>query len=111
MATLVGRDEFNVYESADARFEAAARKLGLEEGVYRFLKYPNKEITVYIPVVLDNGHLEALKKITKDYNIADDEKTIGFLLAIVSKNNGQPIQVGEDSFLPGEAIKKKDASQ
>src|SRR3984957_9139543 len=58
MATLVGRDEFNVYESADARFEAAARKLGLEEGVYRFLKYPNKEITVYIPVVLDNGHLE-----------------------------------------------------
>ena len=58
MATLVTRDEFNVYESADARFEAAARKLGLEEGVYRFLKYPNKEITVYIPVVLDNGHLE-----------------------------------------------------
>ena len=51
-------DEFNVYESAEARFEAAARKLGLEEGLYRFLKYPNKEITVYIPVTLDNGHLE-----------------------------------------------------
>src|SRR5216683_1073224 len=58
MATLAVHNEFNVYESADARFEAAARKLGLEEGLYRFLKYPNKEITVYIPVVLDNGHLE-----------------------------------------------------
>jgi len=58
MATLVSRNEFNVYESADARFEAAARKLNLEEGLYRFLKYPNKEITVYIPVMLDNGHLE-----------------------------------------------------
>ena len=29
MATLVSRNEFNVYESADARFEAAARKLNL----------------------------------------------------------------------------------
>src|SRR5271165_3326239 len=58
MATLATQNEFNIYESADARFESAARKLGLEEGLYRFLKYPNKEITVYIPVILDNGHLE-----------------------------------------------------
>jgi len=58
MTTLAAQNEFNVYESAEARFEAAARKLGLEEGLYRFLKYPNKEITVYIPVMLDNGHLE-----------------------------------------------------
>src|ERR1700688_4282297 len=58
MAAQTSQNEFNVYESADARFEAAARKLGLEEGLYRFLKYPNKEITVYIPVILDTGHLE-----------------------------------------------------
>jgi glutamate dehydrogenase (NAD(P)+) len=50
--------EFNVYQSAEARFELAARKLGLEEGVYRFLKYPSKEITLYIPVARDNGNLE-----------------------------------------------------
>src|SRR5216683_4936374 len=58
MATLAVHNELNIYESADARFEAAARKLNLEQGLYRFLKYPNKEITVYIPVMLDNGHLE-----------------------------------------------------
>ena len=52
------QDEFNVYRSAEARFETAARKLGLEEGLYRFLKYPTKEITVYIQVMLDSGHLE-----------------------------------------------------
>ncbi len=52
------QDELNVYESAEARFEAAAQKLGLEEGVYRYLKYPSKEITVYMPVALDSGHLE-----------------------------------------------------
>jgi len=36
MATLIAPNEFNVYQSAEARFEAAARKLGLEEGLYRF---------------------------------------------------------------------------
>jgi glutamate dehydrogenase (NAD(P)+) len=51
-------DELNVYRSADARFEAAAQKLGLEDGVYRYLKYPSKEITVYVPVALDSGKLE-----------------------------------------------------
>jgi glutamate dehydrogenase (NAD(P)+) len=58
VATLVSQNEFNVYESADARFESAARKLNLEEGLYRFLKYPDKEITLYIPVMMDSGHLE-----------------------------------------------------
>jgi glutamate dehydrogenase (NAD(P)+) len=50
--------ELNVFESAEARFEIAAKKLGLEQGVYRFLKCPEREITVYIPVALDSGRLE-----------------------------------------------------
>jgi len=56
--TLSPHDEMNVYASAEARFEIAAKRLGLEDGVYRFMRYPNKEITVYIPVTLDNGQLE-----------------------------------------------------
>ena len=51
-------EEMDVYQNAEARFEVAADKLGLEQGVYRYLKYPDKEITLYIPVGLDNGHLE-----------------------------------------------------
>ncbi len=58
MAALALKNEFNIYESAEARFETAARKLNLNDGLYRFLKYPNKEITVYIPVMLDSGHLD-----------------------------------------------------
>ena len=50
--------ELNVFESAEARFETAAKKLGLEQGVYRFMKCPEREITVYIPVALDTGRLE-----------------------------------------------------
>jgi glutamate dehydrogenase (NAD(P)+) len=52
------QDELNVYESAEARFETAAQKLGLEQGIYRYMKYPEREITVYIPVALDNGQIE-----------------------------------------------------
>jgi len=58
MVTVAVQNELNVYESAEARFEVAAKKLGLEEGLYKYMKYPNKEITVYIPVAMDSGHLE-----------------------------------------------------
>ena len=51
-------EEMNVYQNAEARFEVAAQKLGLEQGVYRYLKYPSKEVTLYIPIGMDNGQLE-----------------------------------------------------
>jgi glutamate dehydrogenase (NAD(P)+) len=51
-------EEMNIYQNAEARFEVAARKLGLEQGLYKYLKYPNKEVTLYIPVGMDNGQLE-----------------------------------------------------
>ncbi|MGA8872059.1 MAG: Glu/Leu/Phe/Val dehydrogenase [Candidatus Acidiferrales bacterium] len=52
------QEELNVYESAEARFEIAAEKLGLEQGIYRYMRAPEREITVYIPVALDNGLIE-----------------------------------------------------
>ncbi|MGC2330894.1 MAG: Glu/Leu/Phe/Val dehydrogenase [Candidatus Acidiferrales bacterium] len=57
-APIAAQDELNVYESAEARFEVAAQKLGLEQGIYRYMRYPEREITVYIPVALDNGQIE-----------------------------------------------------
>src|SRR5579871_671372 len=50
--------EMNVFEAAEARFEIAAQKLNLEEGLYRYLKVPVREITVYVPAMRDSGHLE-----------------------------------------------------
>jgi len=55
--TVALQEELNVYESAEARFEIAAEKLGLEQGLYRYMKYPEREITVYIPVSLDSGQI------------------------------------------------------
>jgi glutamate dehydrogenase (NAD(P)+) len=58
MPQLPTPEEMNVYQNAEARFEVAAQKLGLEQGIYRYLKYPSKEITLYIPVGMDSGTLE-----------------------------------------------------
>jgi glutamate dehydrogenase (NAD(P)+) len=55
---IAAANEFNIYESAEARFEEAARRLGLEPDLAKYMRYPNKEITVYIPVTMDNGRLE-----------------------------------------------------
>ncbi len=58
MSDVAVQNELNVYESAEARFELAARRLGLEQGIYKYLKYPSKEITVYIPAAMDDGRIE-----------------------------------------------------
>jgi glutamate dehydrogenase (NAD(P)+) len=58
MVSIAPHDELNVYQAAEARFSIAAKMLGLEDGLYRFMRYPDKEITVYIPVTLDSGRLE-----------------------------------------------------
>jgi len=58
MSTVQIKDEFNVYEAADARFEEAVQKLGVEQGVYKYLKHPDKELTMYLPVGMDNGQVE-----------------------------------------------------
>src|SRR5260221_111716 len=58
MSQAPAPEEMNVYQNAEARFEVAANKLGLEQGLYRYLKYPSKEITLYIPEGIGNGPIE-----------------------------------------------------
>jgi glutamate dehydrogenase (NAD(P)+) len=53
-----------------ARFDVAAKKLGLEEGFLKYLRAPNREIIVRIPVSLDNGHLEVFVGYRVQHSIA-----------------------------------------
>jgi glutamate dehydrogenase (NAD(P)+) len=50
--------ETNPWEAQAARYDLAARKLNLDDGLWKLLRSPNREITVYIPVMMDNGRLE-----------------------------------------------------
>ncbi|HYO82791.1 MAG TPA: Glu/Leu/Phe/Val dehydrogenase [Bryobacteraceae bacterium] len=49
--------ELNPWLAADARFNEAAGLLRLEEGLQKILRMPAREITVHIPVTLDDGRL------------------------------------------------------
>jgi glutamate dehydrogenase (NAD(P)+) len=61
MATLpilTREQETNPWLSAEARFDNAAERLGLDDGVRKVLRTPTREVTVNIPVQLDDGRLE-----------------------------------------------------
>ena len=62
--------ESNPWESQRARFDLAAQKLNLDEGLWRVLRYPNREVTVYIPVQMDDGHLEVFTGFRVQHSIA-----------------------------------------
>src|ERR1700687_365016 len=62
--------ESNPWESQRARFDLAAQKLNLDEGLWRVLRYPNRELTVYIPVQMDDGHLEVFTGFRVQHSLA-----------------------------------------
>ncbi|HZZ40595.1 MAG TPA: Glu/Leu/Phe/Val dehydrogenase [Acidobacteriaceae bacterium] len=58
MATITLEQEINPWEAQSARFDFAARKLNLDEGLWRVLRYPSREIIVHFPVMMDDGRIE-----------------------------------------------------
>ena len=57
-ATLTSEQENNPWEAQAARFDFAARKLNLDAGIWKVLRYPAREIIVHIPVSMDDGTIE-----------------------------------------------------
>jgi glutamate dehydrogenase (NAD(P)+) len=62
--------ERNPWEQQAARFNLAAEKLQLDEGLWRVLRQPNREIIVHIPVNMDNGQLEVFTGYRVQHSIA-----------------------------------------
>ena len=50
--------ERNPYDAMLARYARAAELLELEPGIDRILRHPEKEITVAVPVTMDNGEVQ-----------------------------------------------------
>jgi glutamate dehydrogenase (NAD(P)+) len=62
--------ELNPWLAAEARFSEAASLLGLDEGLQKMLRLPAREITVHIPVSLDDGRLEVFTGYRVQHSIA-----------------------------------------
>lgn len=50
--------ETNPFESMMSRFDEAARLINLDPNIYKILRAPSREITVYIPTLMDDGRIE-----------------------------------------------------
>src|SRR3984957_12473480 len=71
MVTTISREqEHNPWLAAEARFDNAAEKLSLDEGMRKVLRSPAREITVNIPVQLDDGRLEVFTGYRVQHSIA-----------------------------------------
>ncbi len=62
--------ESNPWLAAAARFDEAASRLNLDEGLRKVLKKPAREITVNIPVQLDDGRIEVFTGYRVQHSIA-----------------------------------------
>ncbi len=62
--------ETNPWVAAAARFDEAALRLGLNDGLCKVLRAPAREITVNIPVQLDDGRLEVFTGYRVQHSIA-----------------------------------------
>ena len=68
--TITLEQESNPWEAQAARFDLAAQKLNLDEGICKVLRYPNREIILHIPVAMDNGTLEVFTGYRVQHSIA-----------------------------------------
>jgi glutamate dehydrogenase (NAD(P)+) len=55
--TITLDQEINPWEAQSARFDFAARKLNLGEGLWRVLRSPSREVIVHYPIMMDDGRI------------------------------------------------------
>ena len=63
-------NEKNPWLAAAARFDEAAMRLKLDDGMRKVLRTPAQEITVHIPVQLDDGRLEVFTGYRVQHSLA-----------------------------------------
>src|SRR3979411_533478 len=70
MKTVDLEQETNPWEAQAARFDLAAHKLNLDEGLWKVLQAPMRQLIVPRPVMMDDGHLEVFTGFRVQHSIA-----------------------------------------
>jgi glutamate dehydrogenase (NAD(P)+) len=68
--TMTLDQEINPWEAQAARFDFAARKLNLDESLWKLLRSPSREIIVHFPVPMDDGRIEMFTGFRVQHSIA-----------------------------------------
>jgi glutamate dehydrogenase (NAD(P)+) len=67
---LTLEQETNPWEAQAARFDYAAKKLNLDKGIWKVLRYPSRELIVHIPVGMDDGTIEVFTGYRVQHSVA-----------------------------------------
>jgi glutamate dehydrogenase (NAD(P)+) len=67
---LTLEQETNPWEAQAARFDEAAHRLKLDDGIWKVLRYPAREIIVHIPVQMDDGRIEVFTGYRVQHSVA-----------------------------------------
>jgi glutamate dehydrogenase (NAD(P)+) len=59
----------SIFNAMLQEFDGAARLLGLDPGIWQILTHPKRQITVSLPVQMDNGEIEVFTGYRVQYNI------------------------------------------
>jgi glutamate dehydrogenase (NAD(P)+) len=59
----------SIFNAMLEEFDGAARLLGLDPGIWKILTHPKRQITVSLPVQMDNGEIEVFTGYRVQYNI------------------------------------------
>jgi glutamate dehydrogenase (NAD(P)+) len=70
MANEGAERELSAWQSQDALYEQAAGRLNLRSGLAKFLREPNREIIVHIPLMMDAGDIEMFTGYRVQHSIA-----------------------------------------
>lgn len=62
--------DYNPYENMLHILDKAADKLGYTRNDYEFVRYPERELTVSIPITMDDGHVEVFSGYRVQHNTA-----------------------------------------
>ncbi|MHC4339407.1 MAG: Glu/Leu/Phe/Val family dehydrogenase [Planctomycetota bacterium] len=60
--------ELNPFKIAQAQFDEAAEKLGLDDGMRNFLRWPQREFHVTLPIRMDDGKFKVFHGYRVQYN-------------------------------------------
>ncbi len=67
---VADHQEFNPRVAAEVRMDEAAIRLGLDDGMIKVLRKPALELTVSVPVVMDDGRIEVFTGYRVQHSIA-----------------------------------------
>src|SRR6266498_3138769 len=70
MKTVSLEQEINPWEAQSARFDIAARMLNLDPNIYKILRWPNREIRLHIPILMDDGNYQVFTGFRVQHSIA-----------------------------------------